>query len=211
MGIITLIVVLLIMRVPYLGTGAKTVNVLVHEFGHALGTKLTLGRVNSIVLNSDLSGEAHSSVRGKFSMFVASLMGYPFASIMSVWFIGLLREGHYNAVMNIILGIAIICLLLWIRNGYGVLWAVLYIALIFIVKNNAGDGLYQFFVKLNVGILFVEATYSSLILVWARRLRRDILDTQVLKFATGIPEGFWVYLIAGVGVVTFFSGIGYWM
>lgn len=118
----------LLLRYKPIGSVLRPINTMFHETGHALMTLLFSGKVVQINLFHD-SGVAFTAVSSWFGRFMVSLAGYPFAS-MAAWLqFYFYSKGMSYVCLYVYLGTAVINLLLWVRNSYGIIWLLLFIAL----------------------------------------------------------------------------------
>lgn len=211
MGLLILAVSIILTVLPKVGYGVRVLNTLVHEFGHAVGAIVTSGKVVKIELYRDVSGVAQSMTKGGFSAILTTFIGYPFSSIISLWFVYLIDKGDYELVSNILIGVAVLSLIMWIRNLYGIIWTTLYLIISLVVRIYFNETLFQLYVQLNVGIIYFEAMYSTLVLAVLYRKGKDVGDATSLRERTGIPVIIWVILYIGISVTVFFYGLQYWM
>lgn len=133
------IAVLIALHIPYVGQFLRAFNTMIHESGHALMTLLTSGRVESISLFANTEGLTESYITSWFASVLVSLSGYIFSSIALIA-VALLWKKQYHQTILLLFGVlAVVNLLLWVRNFYGILWLVLFIttiALLFEMKKE---------------------------------------------------------------------------
>ena len=107
----------------------RTLDTMIHEFGHAVVTLLLSGRVLRIELNADHSGTTYSYLSSGWSSVLVSLSGYTIASIFAVLlFYGYAKRKQAAGLILITL-LAAVNLLFFVRNSYGVWWLVIFMAL----------------------------------------------------------------------------------
>ncbi len=119
----------LLPRIPFVGKFFNVINTALHEFGHVLVALLFDGDVRKIDLNGDASGTTTTAMKGKFSSFLCALAGYPMPISVAWLAVWLLQQG---VDVGLIVGLSVlffVMLLFWIRNAYGVVWVLLFIAI----------------------------------------------------------------------------------
>jgi hypothetical protein len=120
---------LLLPRVPVAGTFFRIINTMIHESAHALAALLTSGEVLRLDLKNDTSGSALTQSSSWFGRFVTAVSGYP-ASSASAWLLFfLIKSGHYDWILFGLFSLALINLLLWVRNPFGILWLIIFMML----------------------------------------------------------------------------------
>lgn len=203
-----LCVAVVILRIPYIGKFLRVINTMFHESGHAIAALLLNGKVHRIELFSDLSGTAVTTTGNKPARVVVSLSGYLFASI-AAWFVFyLLYHGQGRILLYLFSVMALLNVILFVRNSFGIFWL-----LGFIVLNAAG--LYY----------FGETARYALALVWAMFLLGDSVvsafivlyisatkpkssgDANNLRQFTHLPAFFWGLGFAGFAVFIFWQVI----
>lgn len=209
-GVMIVVISLILTRVPVLGDILRTFNILIHEFGHAVGTKLMFGKVNRIEIYPVVAGVTHSELRKGMAINFTTLMGYPFASVFSLWLVNLVAKEEYELVFNIVLVIAVISLILWIRNGYGAVWTTVFIGVTYFVKVTIGGTFSEIYITFLVAILFVEAAFAAIVIIHLYSNNEEVIDAEVLAESTGIPAWFWVFTFVAVSVTVFLKGVGVW-
>jgi len=116
-------------RIPVLGVYLRVVNTAVHEVGHALTALILQGEVYRIELFSDTSGTATTRSKNKFTAFLVSLSGYMFSSVIAyVLFLLIHDSAEYFILWGLIILFALI-LILYVRNTFGIIWLLGFIAL----------------------------------------------------------------------------------
>lgn len=189
------IVVFIINRIPYIGKYLRVVNTLVHESGHAFAALITSGEVYTVELFSDTSGTAVTKTKGKFSQFLVAIAGYPFGSAFSFLLFYIISRGEYRIVLYILACFAILNLIFYVRNTYGIFWLITFTAIIFIVNFYGGEFFQYAFTAWLSGIMLFEALYSSVeLVIIANKRSKSAGDAYNLKQLTGIPTMIWALL-----------------
>jgi hypothetical protein len=186
---------LILTRIPYIGIFFRVINTMIHECGHAFMALFLSGEVVKINLFSDTSGVTVTKVRGKLPRILVSFAGYPFSAVVSFIIFYLLKSNYFTLALIILLLFALISLLFFVRNFYGIFWLVL-----FLISGSVIAELNSLFI-LNAWMIFLasllltDAFVSGFIL-----LKISIVnptgagDAANLKKETHIPAWFWSLL-----------------
>ncbi|MDR4949679.1 M50 family metallopeptidase [Neobacillus cucumis] len=83
-----------------------------------------------IHLYLDGSGQTTGSQASPFKKALISYAGYSVASLVGIGLLYLVTRGNYQYVIYLYLGLAVLALLLWIRNAFGVIWGLSVVALL---------------------------------------------------------------------------------
>jgi len=135
---ILLTTALLLTRIPVLGKYFRSVNTLVHEAGHVFVTLLLSGEVIAVNLFADTSGTTVTKAKGKFAQATIALAGYPVSALTGWLCLFLLYKGYNLYILFILTSIALIIMILSLRNMYGLFWAGTFVVLnlLLIYFNN---------------------------------------------------------------------------
>lgn len=120
----------LLVRVPGVGKILRTFNTMLHESGHVLMALLLNGTVHEVRLNNDLSGSASTSSNSRLKSALVSFNGYPFAAVSILVLFALLRNGLYKTGYIALISIALIHLIFFVRNTFGMVWLIVFVALL---------------------------------------------------------------------------------
>jgi len=205
----------IINRLPYIGVFFRTVNTLLHESGHAIAAIITSGEVIKIEFRKDTSGLAQTKTNGRFSAFLTSFAGYPFAAIASAGLLALAINGQYKMVVFILLSIVLLNLMLFVRNAFGIIWLIVFSALLITTILYANETVLQMVVWFVCMIAFTETIASTaLITLLGFTNPKKSGDMTNLQKTTGVPAAFWalvnlllVTAILYYTVVHYFPGI----
>lgn len=188
--------------IPY-SSFFRNVDTMIHEFGHAIMTLLVSGKVMYIHLFADHSGVTYSTVSAElWRSLLISLAGYTssacFAAFMFSWY----RRNRIQAGLITLALVAIINLIFFVRNEFGVFWCIGFVILTVIMIMVPWEWLRQAYYLLIAFILMVESVISALTLVIiAVQQPSQAGDAANLAAVTGIPAVIWALLfvvIAGV-------------
>jgi hypothetical protein len=191
MALFVLITALLTRLLPF-SAFFRNVYTLVHEMAHAVATLLLSGSVLYIELYADQSGVTHSMIQPGWRSILISLAGYTGAALFA-WLLFRLQAGRREKTgLVIVAAIAVIGLLLFVRNGYGVLWCAGFAGVTLLIGLLAPGWLRLFYASLVAFICLVESVISSImILVMAILDPAAAGDAANLSRATFIPAAVW--------------------
>jgi len=187
------------MRIPYFGIIIRVFNTLIHESAHAFMAMLTSGKILKIELQNDTSGTTLSVAKNKRSQFLVAIVGYPVAAAAGY----LLFWGNAHAynvyALYAILFLTSFVLLFYIRNPFGILWALVFISIIAFILWLNQPKVIDFAVFTLAVVLAVEALYSSFSLfVIAIENPSDAGDAKLLNSISKLPTLFWALFFVGV-------------
>ncbi|GIO39477.1 hypothetical protein J41TS12_43380 [Paenibacillus antibioticophila] len=179
----------------------RMLDTMIHEFGHAIATLLVSGRVLRIELYPDHSGVTYSVITLGWSQLIVSLAGYITASLFAVaLFYSYSRQKQGHGLM-IITALALVSGLLFVRNGYGLIWLLIFIALnlLFLV---IGGRIRSFYYLLLAFLCLEESVMAPLTLLLLAVSRPGSAgDAANLAALTGVPAMVWALLFLVVAVL----------
>ncbi|MFC4597388.1 M50 family metallopeptidase [Cohnella hongkongensis] len=175
----------------------RNVDTLIHEMFHALATLLLSGDVQYIHLYSDQSGLTYSAYAGQWKSIPISLAGYVGSALFALLLFYLHSRRRERAGLIAIAAIAVLGLVLFVRNGFGAAWCAGFAALTILVVVLSRPGLIKGYYLLVAFICLVESVISALIIL-AMSLQNPAAagDATLLDRATHIPALFWGLLFA---------------
>ena len=101
----------------------------VHESGHAVAALLVGRKVTAIHLRADTSGvTVHYGPAGRYRQLLTSAAGYPAPGAMGVAGAWLLEQRHLRLWLLALLLFGVVNLVLWVRNPFGLLVMVGWVA-----------------------------------------------------------------------------------
>lgn len=169
----------------------------VHEAGHAVVAVLVGRRLSGITLHRDTSGVtvSHGRPRGP-GMVAMMLAGYPAPALLGLAGAAVLGAGHAAAWLWLLL-VLCVGMVLFIRNGYGLLVLVLLGAALGALSWWAPGWLLTAVAHVSVWGLLLAAPRAVLSLHHGRQRaralgRRETGDADQLADLTGIPGTVWV-------------------
>ncbi|MBU5672213.1 M50 family metallopeptidase [Paenibacillus brevis] len=179
----------------------RMLDTMIHEFGHAIATLLVSGRVLRIELYPDHSGVTYSVITSGWSQLIVSLAGYFTASLFAVaLFYSYSRQKQGQGLM-IITALALVSGLLFVRNGYGLIWLLIFIALnlLFLV---IGGRIRSFYYLLLAFLCLEESVMAPLTLLLLAVSRPGSAgDAANLAALTGVPAIVWALLFFAIAVL----------
>jgi hypothetical protein len=201
-----LVVTLIMTRIPLIGKYFRVVDTMIHEMAHALMAVFTSGKVISINLFADTSGSTVTKSSNKFGMVLVSLAGYPVSSLAALLMMYLIKTGNYLFIIFILVSIAIIGMMLFIRNGYGLLWAGTFSVLNFLVIYFDNKFVIQSLSIFYSLIILTDSVIAPLyLLVLSVTQPAKAGDAANLKKASHIPAVVWALLFSAIALFC-----GYW-
>lgn len=179
-------------RIPVVGKFFNVINTALHELGHALVALFFDGEVKKIDLNQDASGTTTTSMKSKFASFLCALAGYPCAISVAWLSAYLLQQGVVQGLILMLSGLFFIMLLLWIRNVYGVLWVLLFLAVNGVLLYHGNPQYLHYAAVFYVVMMVTESVYSVLVLFYLSiRTPQSAGDATNLAKLTHVPAFIW--------------------
>ncbi len=183
---------LIVSRIPVIGKFFRSTNTLIHESGHALVTLLTSGNVVSIDLNSDTSGAATTQSKYWLFKIMIALAGYFFSSATAFLLFYLISKAKFTWVFYIFCVFAIVNLLFWVRNAYGIFWLLIFAGILGLVfYYRIPNYLFATAVFFSALVLF-ESVFSAATICWiSMNEPSNAGDATNLRDFTYIPAPIW--------------------
>jgi hypothetical protein len=189
---IYLIIALLITNIPLVGKYIAIVNTIIHEASHCLMALLLSGKVHSISLFSDTSGEAKVSTRNWLSRVIISYAGYTGSSLAAIGLYFALFKARYELILISFIVLLIVCLLFWIRNLYGFIWTISFACIIgFIVYENISLLILHVSFLLSAIVLAQSISSAFVVLKLSFRDSKNAGDATNLANTTFLPAQLW--------------------
>lgn len=168
---------LAISRLPMIRVYFSLCNTLIEKIICVLVVAVTKeGKSNKIKLYNNGSGETTSMFHSKIQKVMIVYIGYTGTLLLAMGLFYLLSLNQFHFVLYFFIGLLVISVLLWIRNLFGVIWAVSFAALLAL----------PLYFRNELAIMHISIFLSSLILVQA-----IINAFQVIRqsFKTGEKPG----------------------
>ena len=174
---------------------------LVHELGHIVSALFTGRFVTGLRLGWDHSGEVVSRGRGKFSVIVSGIFGYPaplWVSALMFWAISIGYAGQALGIYALFFLLALVFVRNWPAFVVCTVSALIALGVVFFAPVEA----YLYLSLLIAGFLLIAGLrdYAKLLAVhtW---LRRDVAqsDAYLIARATHTFAGLWLLVILALG------------
>jgi hypothetical protein len=190
----------------------RNVDTMVHEFGHAVMTLLLSGEVLSISLFADHSGVTYSYITGDWRLIPVSAAGYLTGAVFTVFLFYCYSARKQRLGLAVLTGIAVVSLLFFIRNGFGVVWTIGFIAVNAIAFLFPASWLRSFYYLLVAFVSLEESVAGPIGLILLSLDRPDQAgDAAGLYEATGIPSVFWAIFFTLFSLWCAKSSIGHFL
>ena len=179
-------------RLPIIGKFFRSANTLIHESGHAFMSLLTSGNVVSIDLNSDTSGAAVTQSRFWLCRVLIALAGYVFSSSTAFLLFYLISQSKYEWVIYVFSAFALINLLFWVRNAYGIIWLLLFASMLGVIFYYKNPDLMAVTAVFFSAVVLFESVWSAAVVCWiSMHEPQNAGDASNLKTFTFIPAPLW--------------------
>jgi len=198
-------------RIPVIGRYFRCINTLVHEAGHAFTTLILSGELISVNIFADTSGTTVTKARGKFAQALIALAGYPVSALIGFLCLLLLHKAYYLYILFILTSIALIIMILSLKNMYGLFWAGTFVVLnLLLIYFNNKNLIYLFSTFYSL-IVFADAIISSFVLmIIAVKQPKKAGDAANLSKITKVPVSVWALILLGITLfISWFSVINY--
>jgi hypothetical protein len=190
-GVAALVLVVLPSTWPWVRLGVTVV----HEAGHALVAVLVGRRLQSIRLHSDTSGLTVSRGKPRGPGMVAMLAaGYLAPAGLGLVAALLLAAGRGVGLLWLVVLLAG-ALILWVRNGYGLLVLLLGGAGVLLLTWYGTDTVRSVTAYLITWVLLLAAPRPLVELLTARRRRGRTSDPDQLAGLTRVPAVLWTLVL----------------
>lgn len=203
--------VIVLTYIPIIGPYLSIFHTLVHESGHALAAVVTGGKVKSISLFKNTEGLAATS-NHKFGLFITSIAGYPFASVIAVLIMYVIRNEWYSGLGIVLLIFLTLSLVFWVRNSFGVFWIIsMFIMAYFLWSHDANQVIAYILTGFGF-ILLVQAMISCCqVFIISIKSPESAGDASILARLTYVPASFWGFLFLIQGLLFFVLGCAVWL
>lgn len=207
--IVAPIVVFILLRLKPFDVVFRTLNTLVHELSHALVALLFKQKVQKIDLNNDFSGTCVVKTNSKIAQICVALAGYTFTSILAYCLITYLDTQFSSTLFWILIAICVVALVFYVRNTFGILWTMFFIALNFIfIFIPFFKPFYQHILYIYAWTLLNENLLSTITLLYlCLKNKKKAGDATLLAKATKIPAIVWAILFFMIAIYLFIKSI----
>lgn len=190
---IYLFIAILIRMIPFINVSSALINTLLHEVFHVICAAIFSGRVrHKIRLERDGSGLAITNVTTRAPKTLIYLSGYVGSSISALLLFYFLSMGMYKMVIYFIFSIVCISLILWIRNVYGICWAISLISLLSFIIYLQNKTLFMHTSIFLSDVVFIQSIFSAFTVCKLSIIeRKNAGDATSLANETYIPAVIW--------------------
>ncbi|MBU9712138.1 M50 family metallopeptidase [Evansella tamaricis] len=200
--LIYLMLAVVVTFTPLLRTVFGTFNTLVHETGHAIVTLLTSGKVYSVSLFSNLEGVAITGYRSWFSGLIIFYSGYTFSTLMAIASFHFIYLENSMMLFYLLVSFALVNLLLWVRNPYGIFWLLLFLLFAFVLELQGLNQIREMFIMLIASILLIQSiTTAFTVFILSVMKSKQAGDATELAKLTSIPAFIWGMVFFGQSVL----------
>jgi hypothetical protein len=161
--------VLIVIHIPIIGKYIRILETMMHELGHVAVALLVGVKINKINLFSNSSGETHVQGAGKPRQIWIALAGYPFSAAVSWIGFWMLSHQYHSYWILVLCIITLICVLFYIRNPFGICWAILLLM---------ANGLLLYFDQYRI-IRFLASMYACVLFISSIRSCFTLLHLAV--------------------------------
>jgi hypothetical protein len=138
--LIYLTAALAVSRLPVFRVYFSLCNTLIEKVIHVLAVVVTReGKANKIKLYKNGSGETTNIVNSKIQKVMIVFIGYTGTLLLAMGLFYLLSFNQFHFIIYFFIGLMVVSILLWIRNLFGILWALSFIVLLVLpvyFRNN---------------------------------------------------------------------------
>ncbi|KZE81115.1 hypothetical protein AV654_01060 [Paenibacillus elgii] len=174
----------------------RNLDTMIHEFGHAIVTLALSGKVMYIELFANHSGVTYSQVTNRWSLLPIALAGYTTASLFALFMFRMRASEKHRLGLQVMTAIAIVALILFVRNEFGIFWLLGFIILNTIMLAFMPRWLSDLYYLLLAFLTLEESVFGpfSLILyAWNDPAKAG--DATNLSLVTPIPAIGWAVLL----------------
>lgn len=205
-----LILALITVRIPVAGKYFRLVATMVHEAAHAFTALIFSGEIYSVNLFADASGTTVTKSKNKASQAIVAFAGYPLTSLTALLFLFLLHQHFEKYILFILLSLVMLLVVLFVRNTFGLVWSISFIALNICLLYFENQILNYYVIAFYSCSLLAESFLSTLVLLrLSYKNSKKAGDASNLAKITGIPAIIWAFLYFGIAVITIYFAIVY--
>ncbi|MBU8907639.1 M50 family metallopeptidase [Desertibacillus haloalkaliphilus] len=195
----------IVSHIPIVRQVFATVNTLIHESGHAIAALLTSGKVYSVSLFLNSEGLAQTGTRSWLSKFIVSYAGYTFSSAIAFISFYFISTGRTAVIFYGLFTLAIINLLFWIRNVYGILWLFGFLGFCLYIEYNQLSALKEHFTLFVACIVLIQSVSTSFAVLYLSLIQPSRAgDATNLAKLTFIPATLWGFVFFGQSIVVLY-------
>ncbi|MNI04817.1 hypothetical protein D3C73_577530 [compost metagenome] len=145
-----------------------------------------------IELYANHSGVTLSTITKSWSIIPIALSGYVTASLFALFLFFAYSKGRQRLGLQVTTLLAVLSLVLFVRNGFGIMWLLGFITLTVVMITLAPKWLKDFYYLLLAFICLEESVFGSISLViYALQDPAQAGDATNLSLHTSIPSLIW--------------------
>ncbi|WP_169824070.1 M50 family metallopeptidase [Anaerobacillus alkalidiazotrophicus] len=190
-----LVAAFVICHIPIIRRLFCTINTLVHESGHAIAALMTSGKVYSVSLYLNSEGLAEVGTRSWLSRVIVSYAGYTTSSVVAFLCFYFINSNNLVFIFYGLLALAIINLVLWVRNFFGILWLCVFIGFSFYIEYHQLLALKEALILLSSSIILIHSVSSAFTIFYLSIFHPSRAgDATSLASNTFIPTILWGFI-----------------
>ncbi|WP_419956448.1 M50 family metallopeptidase [Neobacillus niacini] len=149
-----------LLQIPIIGDYFRIINTVIHESGHAF-MALFGGNIESISLYMNADGVTHGTESIWIINFITCAAGYTIASLIAYVSFWLIKKKKNILFIDMLLGVIVINLIVWVRNPYGLFWLASFGLLFLGLLIKGSKKVVHNIVLLIASILLVESVSTA--------------------------------------------------
>lgn len=174
----------------------RNIDTMIHETGHALMTLALSGQVRYIELYSNHSGVTLSALGNSWSFIPVALAGYMTASLFTWFLFRMYQADRQKLGLQVVTFIAILCLVLFVRNGFGMMWVGGFILLNLLMLSLLGRTIQNLYYLLLCFLTLEESVFGPFsLIIYAVNDPKKAGDASNLAEVTGFPAVVWAVFL----------------
>lgn len=181
-----------ILQLPIIGTFLRAANTMIHESGHAVVVLLTKGQVEHISLFMNTEGVTQAASASWLGGFLTGLAGYTFSALVILLLAHFWKSRQYRIIHLILLTFAAADLVFWVRNFYGIIWLLVFIAVLVVLMRLKRTATVSALTLILIIILLADSVRSGYdIFVLGLFHPKSAGDATYMTHLTHVPALFW--------------------
>lgn len=190
--ILYIAVAYVILQLPIIGTFLRAANTMIHESGHAVVVLLTRGQVEHISLFMNTEGVTHAASASWLGGFLTGLAGYTFSALVILILAHFWRGRQYRLIHLILLIFAAADLIFWVRNFYGIIWLLVFMAVLILLMQLKKTTVVSSLTLILLIILLADSLRSGYdIFILGLFHPKSAGDATYMTQLTHVPALFW--------------------
>lgn len=202
---------MLLLRIPHVGTFLRSITTLIHEMAHAIMALIVGGTAGHMEIHEDRSGSIKTTVKSKFGRILVSLSGYILTALFVLMAFFLIKIEYYNWILVLLLIIALLGLLFFIRNAFGIIWLIAFCTANIILLSYGSTNLKMWTTLIITIVIFAESILSTFELMFIVVINPSQGgDAKNLANEIKIPAFLWaLFILVVVSYISYVTIIEY--